>query len=75
VEGTSFRTLRQEQADGIDDDGSIGSNSTEEDEDSAKPLGKTYHVGNGQVRELPRGMVQYVEYVERKLAKAEKVGK
>jgi hypothetical protein len=72
VEGTSFRTLRREQAGDISDDEDEGSDSSQEDEEEGKPVGKTYHVGNGQVRELSGGMVKYVEYVERKLAKAEK---
>jgi hypothetical protein len=75
VEGTSFRKLRREQADDYSDDEADESDSSEEAEDETKPPGKTYHVGNGQVKELPRGMVQYVEYVERKLAKREKMNK
>jgi hypothetical protein len=72
IEGTSFRTLRREQAGDISDDEDDGSDSSREEGDEGKPMGKTYHVGNGQMRELSGGMVKYVEYVERKLAKAEK---
>jgi ATP-binding cassette subfamily F protein 3 len=71
VEGAKYRELRLEQAgeDGSDDG---NEDSSADDEDSAKPPGKTYWVGNGQVKELRRGMAQYVEAVERKLAKREK---
>jgi hypothetical protein len=67
VEGASYRTLRREEADDGDVD-SLTSESGDEEEEAVNP-GKTYMVGAGQVKELPRGMVQYVETVERKLSK------
>jgi hypothetical protein len=69
VEGASYRALRREETDDDDDDDDdSASESGDEDKAAANP-GKTYMVGAGQVKELPRGMVQYVETVERKLTK------
>jgi hypothetical protein len=68
VEGASYRALRREEADDGDVDDSPTSECGDEEEEAVNP-GKTYMVGAGQVKELPRGMVQYVETVERKLSK------
>jgi hypothetical protein len=75
VEGATFRQLRREQAgDDLSDSGSGATSSSEgaEEDEPSKELGKTYRVRGGKVKELARGMVQYVELVERKLAKQRK---
>ncbi|KAI0761905.1 P-loop containing nucleoside triphosphate hydrolase protein [Irpex lacteus] len=54
-----------------EDDESDGSST--EDEDIIKSPGQTFYVGNGKVKLLERGMEQYVELVERKLQKRERL--
>jgi ATP-binding cassette subfamily F protein 3 len=74
VEGTSFKTLRWEHGDDISDDDDQ-SDVSDGDEKMTKGPRRTYHVGNGHVKELPRGMVQYVELVERRLEKTSRATK
>lgn len=54
-----------------EDDKSDGS--LTEEEDIVKSPGQTFYVGNGKVKLLERGMGQYVELVERKLQKRERL--
>lgn len=55
-----------------DEDNESDGSSTE-DEDIVKSPGLTFYVGNGKVKLLERGMEQYVELVERKLQKRERL--
>lgn len=54
-----------------DDDSEVSPSS--EEEDVVKSPGQTFYVGNGKVKLLERGMEQYVEMVERKLQKRERL--
>ncbi|KAI0091739.1 P-loop containing nucleoside triphosphate hydrolase protein [Irpex rosettiformis] len=56
-----------------DNDDESDASSSSEDEDFVKSPGQTFYVGNGKVKLLERGMEQYVELVERKLQKRERL--
>nr|GAT52830.1 iron complex transport system ATP-binding protein [Mycena chlorophos] len=73
VERESMRHMEPEDS---DDDGAGDDESDEDEEDvyDAKgkgkaPPGKTYRVGGGKLKEMEKGMAQYVGLVERKLAR------
>ncbi|KAF7302027.1 Iron complex transport system ATP-binding protein [Mycena indigotica] len=67
IERESLRHAEPEDSEGEDDP----SSSEEEDDVSVKQSfpGKTYRVGGGKLKEMERGMAQYVALVERKLAR------
>ena len=71
VEGCSLSKAGAfgDQQDG--DESNVSSSS--EDDDTVKTPGQTFYVGNGKVKLLERGMEQYVEMVERKLQKRERL--
>ena len=62
-------TLRQAAASLDDNDGLSDADSSEEDEDETLPRGKVWRVQNAKVRLMEGGMDEYVEKVEKALAK------
>ncbi|KAJ7639258.1 P-loop containing nucleoside triphosphate hydrolase protein [Roridomyces roridus] len=64
IEGESLRHATQDE-DGDED----LSESDDDEEEESRPPGKTYRVGGGKLKLMEKGMVQYVAFVERKLAK------
>jgi hypothetical protein len=66
VEGESLRTIALESTD-IDASHDSEASSTD---DGLKKAGLTYSVGGAKVKLLKGGMVEYVEIVERKVARS-----
>ncbi|KAI0704339.1 P-loop containing nucleoside triphosphate hydrolase protein [Cytidiella melzeri] len=56
-----------------DDPSDETSSSSDDDKLDNKKPGQTFYVGNGKVKLLERGMEQYVEIVERKMKKRERI--
>ncbi|CAK5275316.1 unnamed protein product [Mycena citricolor] len=70
VERVSLR-----QATGVeDDDDASDSESSDDGDGDGKGIspGKTYRVGGGKIKEMDKGMEQYVAFVERKLARLQR---
>lgn len=67
IEGATLR----EAAASLDDDGDLSADSSSSDDDaaSALPFGKVFRVQNAKVRLMEGGMSEYVEKVDRALAK------
>jgi len=72
VEGCSLSSAKALGS--ADDEEDISDLSSDDDSDSGGQTGQTFHVGGGKVRLLNGGMSQYVQAVERKLAKRKKLG-
>ncbi|KAI0343208.1 P-loop containing nucleoside triphosphate hydrolase protein [Trametopsis cervina] len=59
--------------DGEEDPSDVSSSESDDDPDGNKKQGQTFYVGNGKVKLLDRGMQQYIEMVERKLQKRQRL--
>ena len=74
VDGEKWRDIQADQAgadlsEDDDDDDDDDADESDENEGSAGRAGQTYRVGAGKLTLLERGMQQYVETLERRLAK------
>lgn len=69
VEGESPRTIALESSN-MDISQDSETSSTDDEVEKIKKLGLTYAVGGAKVKLLKGGMVEYVETVERKVARS-----
>jgi ATPase subunit of ABC transporter with duplicated ATPase domains len=65
IEGAPLRELAEDGSDESDDE-------DDDAEAAAKPRGQVYRVNKGQVVELPGGMDEYVQKVEKELTRKAK---
>ena len=66
IEGAPLREPTQDDSDGGEED------DEEDEEAAAKPRGQVYRVNKGQVVELSGGMNEYIQKVEKELARKAK---
>ncbi|KAJ7068669.1 P-loop containing nucleoside triphosphate hydrolase protein [Mycena amicta] len=74
IERESLRHAEPEDSDGGGSDDDDDDGSSEDDDEGRGPPGKTYRVGGGKLKEMEKGMKQYVAFVERKLARQRRQG-